>query len=213
MTKYISLEELDPEPPEGFKPFGFRSTKFDTSKKFNLEPRGDGPYAYFKIKGDKISVLRTNNYHKALNLNYRALDISPPKETHIGNMDTLEYTKYKLLRSLENFVHSLVRLLANNTKYLVRLSRKLRCWLRNYAFKAAFKGLRPFCKGKPKRPIELTYPFPTVRHIRTKVSTKSTSKKEFDPYDTSQFENLSTESSKSFQSEDSNSKSSSEDDT
>jgi len=182
MVKYLNLEELDPQPPDGFKPFGFRLTKLDSSKKVDFCPKGDGQYSFLKIKGDKISVLRTDNYHKALNFNFRALDISPPKETHIGKMDTLEFTKWKLLRSLENFVHFLVRHLAKRTKYFIRLCRKLRYWLRNSAFKAAYLGLSPYCKGKPKKPTQLTYPFPNVLQIRTgKVSTASKKQKETKP--------------------------------
>jgi len=146
MIKFLNLENLNPFPEEGFKPLIFRETCFDTSKKFINKPKTDGSYAFFKIKGDKVYLFKTDNYFKAFNFNLRSLDFSIPKKTHIGSLTTIEFVKYKLLRSLENFTHTLTRLLAHKPKYFYRLCRKLRYWLTNFAFKAAFNGLKPFCK-------------------------------------------------------------------
>jgi len=202
MVKYLRLENLDPKPDKGFKPLFFRITNFDTSKRFNSVPKGIGSFAYFSIKGTKVSVLRTDNYFKALNKNYRALDITPPKGSQIRNMDTVEFVKYKLLRSLENFVHFLTRALStNNTEYFTRLSRKIRYWLRTFAFKAAFLAMLPFCKGKPGKPTKLVDPFPSViQHRVSKPAKPGKSKleqtpKAFDPYDESQFDELSSSNS------------------
>jgi hypothetical protein len=97
------------------------------------------------------------------------LDFSCPKKTHIGSLSTIEFCKYKLLRSLENFVHILTTHLAHRPKYFYRLCRKLRHWLRTFAFKAAFNGLKPFCKGKYDRTKTHSVEKPTVVRTRTKV--------------------------------------------
>jgi hypothetical protein len=213
--KHLKLENLNPAPEPGFKPLIFRPTPFDTSKKFMEKPKGTGKYSFFKVKGKRVLILRTDNYLKAFNFNLRALDFVCPEKTQIGSLTTVEFVKYKLLRSLENFTHFLTVSLADNPKYLTRLSRKLRYWLRDCAFKAAFRGIESYCKGKPTR--KDTVSKPSVKQVRTLDSFKTKSKQNqvasSDEESDSSSDDSSSESSSSSEtdSDSSSSESSSED--
>lgn len=163
-VRYLGVERLGPKVPEGFKPFWFRKTKFDTFKRYQPTPTGSGKYAYFKVTRQGIKVLRTNNFYQALALNFRALDLTPPKESHYEGMNTLEFIKWKLLRSLENFIHLLTKNLGTKTKYFTQLSCKVRYWLRDYSFGSVIKCFKHL-HGKVTKRTPM-YPFPTVEPLR-----------------------------------------------
>jgi hypothetical protein len=137
-------------------------------------PKGTGKYSFFKVKGKKVLILRTDNYFKAFHFNLRALDFVCPEKTQIGSLTTIEFVRYKLLRSLENFTHFLTVSLAKKPKYFIRLSRKLRSWLRDCAFKAAFRGIKSYCKGKKVKKAIVSKP--SVKQVRTLDSFKTKSK-------------------------------------
>jgi len=77
------------------------------------------------------------------------MDIRPPTQKTHGGMDVYQYAKYKLLRSLECFVHFLTQQLALKQDYMFKLSLKIRSLLRNFKFSQVRTALSQFhLKGK-----------------------------------------------------------------
>jgi len=167
--RYICRQVKFPRyPVEGFKPFTFRDTVLDHVRVARSEPLGTGQYGYLHIQKGKLLVLRTNNYHLALSQNFRVMDVTPPKQDHFTGLDIVEFTKWKLLRSLENFVHFITVWFVKKPTYILRLSRRIRAFATKLNFGAMmreFNSLRLF--GKPKV-TKLPYPLPLIRGVRVR---------------------------------------------
>jgi len=203
VSKYIApMLNFPPVPPEGFKPFGFRKTVLDSitlDKEFSS--KGIGQFGYLKIVNKQLLILRTNNYYLALSKTRRCLDFQPPKQTSYSGLDIVEFTKWKLLRSLENFVHFAVHYLPTKTNFIVKLSLTIRRYLRCTKYTCVYRELSPLnLKGKWRKPTELTYPFPTIRPVT--VRTGALPKAKTNKLDQGEFNSLGSDSGSSEDSSD-----------
>jgi len=165
VSKYITpMQNFPPVPPKGFKPFGFRPTVLDSLPEQVPLCKGHGQYGYPRIVKKRLLILKTDNFHLALSKTRRFLDFQNPKKLHYKGLDLIEFTKWKLLKSLDNFVYLMVNHLVLKTDYFIRLSRRLRSHLTNLKFVSVFRELSFLnLKGKWKKPAKLTYPFPQVK--------------------------------------------------
>lgn len=165
--RYVTtLVEFPPVAPKEFKakPFFFRTTILDSCyRKTIYAIKGTGSYGYLEYIRKRIYLFKTDNYYLALSKNQSILDFHPPTKSY-GGMDVYHYTIWKLLRSLEDFVHFVCRFLARKPKYIFRLSLKVRRLAKNLKFSTIARVLKALdLKGKKQTKLaEPTYPFPTI---------------------------------------------------
>jgi hypothetical protein len=169
--------------PKDFKSFWFRKTILDDFpyREVPLSP-GSGQWGYLIVSKGKLFVLRTNNYHLALSKNFRALDINPPTQSHYYGMDVVEFTKYKILRMLESFVHFLTATIVKKTNFLLKLSFKIRKYLRKLNFISVFRELNSLnLRPKARKAAKPTYPLPNIRPRVPPKAATSTEKQQIQP--------------------------------
>jgi len=157
--------KFPPVAPESYrvKPFYFRPSLSDQCyRKSIYEVKGSGRFGYLEVIKLRVILFKTDNYFLALSKNLRFMDFNPPIKNHQG-MDVYEYTKYKLLRSLENFVHFMTHQLPTKSDYTLRLSLSIRAFAVNFKFTAIARALKPLkLRGKMSTSVKPIYPYPTV---------------------------------------------------
>jgi len=197
--KHVTSDvKFPPVAPESYKvkPFFFRPSLSDKCYRKSIhEVKGSGKFGYLEIIKLRVKLFKTDNYFLALSKNLRFMDFHPPIKNHQG-MDVYEYTKYKLLRSLENFVHFMTHQLSAKSAFVFRLSLTIRAFAVNFKFSAIARALKPLkLRGKMSKLVKPVYPYPTVKgldggeHYVHRVS---------DKVENSELSSFSSESSKSF---------------
>jgi len=165
--KHISpMECFPPVAPEEFKakPFTFRKTVLDScNRKTIYATKGQGSFGYLAYVRKRIVLFKTNNYHLALSKNFRIMDIQAPTKSHHDGMDIYAFSKYKLLRRLENYVHFMTKFLVKKSAYIFRLSLCVRRFMKNLKFSALTRLFKTIdLKGKRVKPAEPVYPYHCV---------------------------------------------------
>lgn len=163
-TKHVTNDvKFPPVAPTEYKvkPFLFRTTILDScNKKGIYSTQGSGSFGYLEYQRKRICLFKTNNYNLALSKNRRILDFQPPISPNHDKMDVYQYTVYKLLRRLENFVHFVTHNLAKKSSYILRLSLGVRRLAKNLKFSALNRLFKTIdLKGKKAKPVERVYPY------------------------------------------------------
>lgn len=165
----IPMENFPPIAPESYKakPFSFRPTVLDScNRKKIYATKGCGSFGYLEYLNKRLVLSKTDNYHLALSKNFRIMDIRAPTKSHHEGMDIYEFSKYKLLRRLENYVHFMTKFFVKKPSYILRLSLCVRRFMKNLKFSALTRLFKTIdLKGKRVKPAEPVYPYPRVEGI------------------------------------------------